>query len=121
MIQFVCDWCNRTKKPGESWVLGLAAENVAPRAARREVQLLATWDDSRACHALAVHFCSQEHAQNYVATLFETEPPTMEEEVVETRMTTATPQRTTRRVVRTIPSKRGSAKAKSKTSRRRSA
>jgi hypothetical protein len=70
MIRFVCDSCERIKSPKEIWLLGLAAEAVAPTAARREVTILPAWDRDRAVHSLAVHFCSARCKDRYVTRLF---------------------------------------------------
>jgi len=70
MIRFVCDSCERVKSPNEVWLLGLAAEAIAPTAARREVTILPAWDRERAVHSLAVHFCSEKCKDRYVTRLF---------------------------------------------------
>ncbi len=106
MLRFVCDYCQRERKSGESWILGIAAEEVAPSAARREVVLASTWDQKRLCHPLAVHFCSQSHAEQYIAKLFGQQPTRVQEEVIETTVSTTAPARTQRRVVRTVAADR---------------
>ncbi|MGZ4820108.1 MAG: hypothetical protein ACXVZR_04540 [Terriglobales bacterium] len=73
MILFGCEWCKAIKEDDETWILGLAAESIGITAARREITILPVWEQSRACHPLAVHFCSVEHKDNYMAALFETE------------------------------------------------
>jgi hypothetical protein len=78
MVLFGCDWCRTLQESGEAWILGMAAESIGVTAARREITILPVWDDSRACHPLAVHFCSVEHKDNYMAALFETEPEPVE-------------------------------------------
>src|SRR6266487_544731 len=93
MVLFGCDWCQTVKQQDELWILGLAAESVGVTAARREITILSAWDDARACHPLAVHFCSVEHKDNYMAALFETEPA---DTVIETK-TRVTPSRTAER------------------------
>src|ERR1043166_3566372 len=70
MIRFVCDSCERVKDLTQIWILGLAAEAVAPTAARREVTILPAWDRDRAVHSLAVHFCSERCKDRYVTRLF---------------------------------------------------
>jgi hypothetical protein len=82
MIQFLCDWCSGVKQPEETWILGHAAEAVGVTSARREVTLLSGWDWQRAVHPLAVHFCSLECKEKYMAELFGPEVKT-EEAVVE--------------------------------------
>ena len=70
MIHFACDSCRRVKALNEIWLLGLAAETVGVVAARREVTILPVWDRDQAVHRLAVHFCSEECKDKYVAKLF---------------------------------------------------
>ena len=74
MIQFVCDTCGSIKNPDEQWILGLAVENVALTAARREVTLLSAWDEARAREWFAVHFCSEQCKDDYMAQLFGQQP-----------------------------------------------
>jgi hypothetical protein len=103
MIRFVCDSCETVKDPNEVWILGLAAEAVAPTAARREVTILPAWDRDRAVHSLAVHFCSERCKDRYVARLFGDE--VVEGETVRivprTRITATSARTTTRRRPRT--------------------
>ncbi len=73
MIQFECDSCGAVKEPAEVWILGLAAEAVGAASARREVTILSTWERSNAVHPLAVHFCSADCKDDYLARLFGTE------------------------------------------------
>ena len=70
MIHFACDSCRRVKASNQIWLLGLAAETVGVVAARREVTILPIWDREQAVHRLAVHFCSEECKDKYVAKLF---------------------------------------------------
>jgi len=70
MIRFICDSCSAIKSAEDTWILGLAAESRGVTAARREVTILPVWDNLRAVHALAVHFCSLECKENYLASLF---------------------------------------------------
>ena len=103
MIRFVCDSCERVKSPNEIWLLGLAAEAVAPTAARREVTILPAWDRDRAVHSLAVHFCSEKCKDRYVTRLFGNE--VVEGETVRivprTRIKATSTRTTTRRRART--------------------
>jgi hypothetical protein len=123
MILFACDWCEIVKQPGEQWILGMGLEQVALTAARREIDILPIWDDARAVHPLAVHFCCQEHKDNYVAMMFETEPvPT--QVVVETELKRRPVQ--VSKVIRTVPAVtkpklKKAAGRKSRSSRRRAA
>src|SRR5207249_1740384 len=86
--------------PGEAWILGFAAESVGVTAARREVTIASQWDEARAVDYLAVHFCSDECRQNYMAHLFRGEPP--KTEVVEEVVVVPTE----RRIVREYPETR---------------
>ncbi len=70
MRSYVCDWCHRPKKDGERWILGFAAERIGAMGLRREISIAAAWSDGFAEHPLAVHFCSEDHKQSYVAALF---------------------------------------------------
>jgi hypothetical protein len=70
MLQFVCDYCAVVKQPGETWINGVAAENVGTQAARREVIIDPAWRRERAVLPLAVHFCCLECKDNYLAELF---------------------------------------------------
>ena len=70
MIHFACDSCRRVKSSNQIWLLGLAAETVGVVATRREVTILPIWDRDQAVHRLAVHFCSEECKDKYVAKLF---------------------------------------------------
>jgi hypothetical protein len=70
MIQFLCDTCSAIKQPGETWILGLAAEAVGLTGARREVAIMSDWDRPRAVHPLAVHFCSEACKDAYMDRLF---------------------------------------------------
>jgi hypothetical protein len=70
MIQFACDSCGTFKEAADIWILGLAAEAVGAASARREVTILSTWDRTNAIHPLAVHFCSSECKDDYLARLF---------------------------------------------------
>jgi hypothetical protein len=71
MLQFVCDYCENVKLPGETWLAGMAAENVGTKAARREVVIDPTWRRDRAVQPFAVHFCSIECKDRYLSKLFQ--------------------------------------------------
>jgi len=70
MLQFVCDTCGNIQQPGETWINGLAVENVGTRAARREIVVDPAWRYERAVLPFAVHFCCVECKDNYVVGLF---------------------------------------------------
>jgi len=75
MIQFVCDSCGRLKWTDEKWIVGIAAEAVGVTAARREVMILSGWDSETAVLPLAVHFCSVQCKDDYMAQLLAPESP----------------------------------------------
>ena len=70
MLEFSCDYCKNIKLPEEIWINGIAAENVGTQAARREVVIDPVWRRDRAVLPFAVHFCSIECKDNYLAELF---------------------------------------------------
>jgi hypothetical protein len=70
VLQFTCDYCGDVKEPGETWINGVAAENVGTQAARREVIIDPAWRRERAVSQLAVHFCCRECKDKYMAELF---------------------------------------------------
>ena len=55
--------------------MGVAAEAVGVTSARREVTIQSEWDSATAVHPLAVHFCSIECKDEYMARLFAPEGP----------------------------------------------
>src|SRR5438034_11120747 len=78
MIQYVCDTCSAVKGAGEVWLVGLAADAVGVTSARREVTIQSDWDRTTAVHPLAVHFCSMECKDEYMARHFAPEEPVKE-------------------------------------------
>jgi hypothetical protein len=70
MLRYECDTCHDLRERGEEWILGLAAENIGAVSARREIAFEPEWDDERATHPLAVHFCSVECKDKYLISLF---------------------------------------------------
>ena len=53
-----------------AWILGIAAETVGYTAVRREATILSDWNRESAVSPLAVHFCSPECEDKYMAQLF---------------------------------------------------
>ena len=115
MLRYACDWCERLKEADEVWILGFAAENRGVTATRREVTVLNEWDRERAVNPFAVHFCSIEHKDNYMAALFDTVP------VDEVEVRKVVPVVEEVEVRRTVPGKRvvTTQKRKTPSSRRR--
>ena len=70
MIRFVCDSCGRTKRTGQEWTLGLAAESIGVQSARKEINILSGWAEPQAVHPMAVHFCSKRCEDKYMNRLF---------------------------------------------------
>lgn len=83
MLQFVCDYCESLRQPGETWINGLAAENVGTQAARREVLVDSAWHYQRAILPFAVHFCSVDCKDRYLVELFQEPASLIEVESVE--------------------------------------
>lgn len=82
MIEFFCNNCSALKHASEAWIVGIAVEAVGAVSARREVNIQSAWTREAAVHPLAVHFCSIECKDEYMARLFGPETP-VEEVVVE--------------------------------------
>jgi hypothetical protein len=70
MIEFVCDYCGNVKEGDETWITGIAVENVGTKAARREVLIDSLWRYERAVLPLAVHFCCLDCKDSYMDELF---------------------------------------------------
>ncbi len=72
MLQFLCDYCGNVKAPDETWINGIAAENVGTQAARREAVVDPKWRRERAifCH-LPFTSVPLECKDNYLAELFQ--------------------------------------------------
>jgi hypothetical protein len=83
MIKFVCDYCSNVKQPDETWINGVAVENVGTQAARREVIIDPAWRYERVVLPFAVHFCSLDCKDSYLAELFSQPPSLLEVERVD--------------------------------------
>jgi hypothetical protein len=70
LLEYRCDWCGRQKKPHETWILGLALEHKGVTGNRRQFEMFCRWSAKWASHALAVHFCCEQHKQKYLDALF---------------------------------------------------
>ena len=73
MRTYACDWCRRSRNPGESWLLGFAAERIGATGVQREISMAGRWSSVAAAHPLAVHFCCAAHRNAYVEALFSEE------------------------------------------------
>lgn len=90
MLQFVCDTCGSVKQAGEPWLLGFAVERLATSAISRDISFAPAWDENKAVQWFAVHFCSADCKDTYVAKLFgEAAPRTVVAETVTTRKSKA--------------------------------
>src|SRR5258708_31508739 len=81
MIQYVCETCSAVKGPEEVWIVGTAAEAVGSVSARREMNIQSVWNRTTAVHPLAVHFCSTQCKDDYMARLFAPEAAVREVKV----------------------------------------
>ncbi len=83
MLQFVCDYCGNIKHADETWINGVAAENIGTQAARREVVIDPVWRYERVVLPLAVHSCCVDCKDQYLAELFQKPASLIEVESVE--------------------------------------
>jgi hypothetical protein len=64
MIQVVCETCGKVKPVGDFWILGLTSANG-------EIDIFSGWFElEELAHPLAVHFCSIECKDKYIAKAF---------------------------------------------------
>ncbi len=99
MIRFFCDTCSAEKPVNAIWLLGLAAEAVGVRAARREITIMPRWERERAVHPLAVHFCSEACKERYITALFGDTPEVEDETTVVTSRTKHVPTASRRKTL----------------------
>lgn len=74
MVEYKCDWCEQRKKPGERWLVGLAAEKHSGSGQACEVTVALGWLEHWARHPFAIHFCSALHKDYYVARVLGLSP-----------------------------------------------
>lgn len=67
MVKVYCDQCEVERQPGEEWVLGYDIEAVSPSGVRRAITFLDHWDSRRMDELGAIHFCSLQCRDEYVA------------------------------------------------------
>lgn len=68
MIRITCDVCGAIKRGRQSeWIIGYDLQYDTPRAVGRSISFFPRWDDSRVLEHGAVHFCSPECKEQYVA------------------------------------------------------
>ncbi len=70
MLDYFCETCHKRRRDSQNWILGLAAETSGIQIERREINILPVWNDARAVHSLAVHFCSERCREKYTKWLF---------------------------------------------------
>jgi len=69
MVTISCDGCGEEKPEGKTteWILGYDLQVEAPNAVQRSIRFLDRWDDRRVLELGAIHLCSQECRDKYVA------------------------------------------------------
>ena len=69
MIKITCDTCAKVKTPKQPhWIIGYDLQYDNPRAVGRSLSFFEHWDDSRILERGAVHFCSPECKEAYIAS-----------------------------------------------------
>ena len=69
-MEYLCKQCGKRRAKAEGWLLAfeLAKPFVeSPMFPRKTIVLLGRWDEERAIELKAVHFCSQDCQDRYVA------------------------------------------------------
>jgi hypothetical protein len=68
MIRIICDTCGVVKNPRQQeWILGYDLRVDTPQTVSRSISFFDRWDDSRILQRGAIHFCSLECKQAYIA------------------------------------------------------
>jgi len=72
MVTIKCDICGAVKptsntKPHKDWILGYDVEIESPWRLQRSVRFLDKWDDRRVLELGAIHFCSEDCKEEYIA------------------------------------------------------
>lgn len=68
MIRITCDTCGAVRRAkGPEWTIGYDLQYDTPRAVGRSLSFFDRWDDSRVLERGAVHFCSPECKEQYIA------------------------------------------------------
>jgi hypothetical protein len=71
MVKIICDNCGAQRpeklEPGVEWILGYDLQLVGPNALQRSIRFLERWDDRRALEIGAVHLCSLQCKDEYMA------------------------------------------------------
>ena len=68
MIRITCDTCGIVKSPRQQdWILGYDLGVDTPQTVSRSISFFDRWDDAQVLQRGAIHLCSPECKQNYVA------------------------------------------------------
>jgi hypothetical protein len=68
MIRIACDMCGAIRSHHQpDWILGYDLSLDTPETVSRSISFFDRWDDSRILQRGAIHFCSAECKQAYVA------------------------------------------------------
>ena len=69
MVQIICDTCEavRDQDEREPWILGYDIETRSTSGVSRSVRFLDRWDERRLTEIGAIHFCSVECKDKYLA------------------------------------------------------
>jgi hypothetical protein len=73
MVEIKCDNCDAVKRPNEEtrnapeWILGWDLISESPNAVQRSIRFLDHWDQRRIAEFGAIHFCSIECREQYIA------------------------------------------------------
>lgn len=74
MVEIKCDHCDKVKHPndetrnsGPDWILGWDLISESTNAVQRSIRFLDRWDARRVAEFGAIHFCSLECRERYIA------------------------------------------------------
>lgn len=68
MIRISCDTCGAIRNPRQQeWILGYDLQVDTPQTVSRSISFFDRWDDSGILQRGAIHFCSLECKQAYIA------------------------------------------------------
>jgi hypothetical protein len=74
MVEIKCDNCDALRRPndetrnsGAEWIMGWDLVSESPNAVQRSIRFLDHWDSRRVAEFGAIHFCSPECREEYIA------------------------------------------------------
>lgn len=71
MVEITCDNCDalmpEVMDPDAEWILGYDLQLESPNAVQRSIRFLDHWDNRRVLEVGAIHLCSIECRDEYVA------------------------------------------------------